>query len=140
VSFSELIAPLLGRLALAWFFLSEAYTRASAWDSNIQLMSFAHVPAAPLVLTIAVVVMGLGGLALLLGYQARHGAMLLFGLIVVATFFMHDYWSLKNVAERASEYDVFARNVAICGGLLMVIGLGAGPFALDNTGKPPKKR
>jgi len=114
--------------------------RASAWDSNIQLMSFAHVPAAPLVLAIATIVMGLGGLALLLGYHARHGAMLLFGLIVVATFFMHDYWSLKNVAERASEYDVFARNVAIAGGLLMVIGLGAGPFALDNAGKPSKKR
>jgi len=140
MSFSELIAPLLGRFAFAWFFLSEAYARASAWDSNIQLMSFAHVPAAPLVLAIATIVMGLGGLALLLGYQARHGAMLLFGLIVVATYFMHDYWSLKNVAERASEYDVFARNVAIAGGLLMVIGLGAGPFALDNTGKPSKKR
>jgi putative oxidoreductase len=140
MSFSELIAPLLGRMALAWFFLSEAYTRATQWDSNIQLMSFAHVPAPPLILAVAVIVMGLGGLALLLGYQARHGAMLLFGLVVVAAFLMHDYWSLKNISERASEYEVFALNVALCGGLLMVIGLGAGPFALDNTGKPSKKR
>jgi putative oxidoreductase len=139
MSFSELISPLLGRLALAWFFLSEAYARATAWDSNIQLMSFAHVPAAPLVLTIAVVVMGLGGMALLLGYQARHGAMLLFGFVVVATFFMHDYWNLKNAGERASEFQIFALNVAICGGLLLVIGLGAGPFALDNMAKPKKR-
>ncbi|HTU00076.1 MAG TPA: DoxX family protein [Rhizomicrobium sp.] len=140
MSFSETISPLLGRLALAWFFLSEAYMRATQWDANVQLMSFAHVPAPPLVLAVAIIVLGLGGLALLFGYHARHGAMLLFGLVVVAVFFMHDYWSLKNVSERASEYEVFALNVAIAGGLLMVIGLGAGPFALDNATGKPKRR
>jgi len=138
MSFSELISPLLGRLALAWFFLSEVYTRASAWDSNIQLMTFANLPAPPLLLTIAIIVMTLGGLSLLFGYHARHGAMLLFGFVAIATVLMHDYWHLKNVAERAADYEVFARDVAIAGGLLMVIGLGAGPFALDNTGQ--KKR
>lgn len=135
MSFSELISPLLGRLALSWFFLSEAYTRASQWDANVSLLSMLNVPVPPLLLAIALVVMFLGGLALLFGYHARHGAMLLFGFVIVATFFMHDYWHLKNAAERASDYEIFARNVAIAGGLLMVIGLGAGPFALDNAGK-----
>ena len=55
MSFSEVISPLFGRLALAWFFLSEAYTRATQWDANVQLMSFAHMPAPPLVLAIAVI-------------------------------------------------------------------------------------
>jgi putative oxidoreductase len=139
MSFSELISPLLGRLALAWFFLSEAVTRAGEWDANVSLMTMLNMPVAPLLLAVALIVMFLGGLALLFGYHARHGAMLLFGFVVVATFFMHDYWHLKNAAERASDYEIFARNVAIAGGLLMVIGLGAGPFALDNTGKPKKR-
>jgi putative oxidoreductase len=139
MSFSELISPLLGRLALAWFFLSEVYTRASQWDANVSLMTMLNVPAPPLLLAVALVVMTLGGLSLLFGYHARHGAMLLFGFVVVATYLMHDYWHLKNVTDRAGDYEIFARNVAIAGGLLMVIGLGGGPFALDNTAKPKKR-
>ena len=139
MSFSELISPFLGRLALAWFFLSEVYTRASTWDANVSLMTVLNLPAPPLLLAAALVVMLLGGIALLLGYHARHGAMLLFGFVVLATYLMHDYWHLKNVAERAADYEIFARNIAIAGGLLMVIGLGAGPFAIDNTGKPKKR-
>jgi putative oxidoreductase len=138
MSFSETIAPLLGRLTLAWFFLSEVYTRASAWDSNVSLMAMLNIPAPPLLLAVALIVMILGGLSLLFGFHARHGAMLLFGFVVVATYLMHDYWHLKNVTDRAADYEIFARNVAIAGGLLMVIGLGAGPFAIDNTNQ--KKR
>ncbi len=139
MSFSEVISPFLGRLALAWFFLSEVYTRASQWDANVSLMTMLNLPAAPLLLAIALIVMILGGLALLLGYHTRHGAMLLFGFVIVATFFMHDYWHMRNAAERASDYEIFARNIAIAGGLLMVIGLGGGPFAFDNASKPKKR-
>ena len=120
---------------MAWFFLSEAYTRAIAWDANVSLLSTANLPAPPLLLAAALFVLALGGLALLLGYHARHGAMLLFGFVAVATYLMHDYWHLKDAVERAADYEIFARNVAIEGGLLMVIGLGAGPFAFDNMGK-----
>jgi len=138
MSFSELIAPFLGRFALAWFFLSEVYARASAWDVNVTKMAMLDMPVPPLLLAIALIVMILGGLSLLLGFHARHGAMLLFGFTVVATVLMHDYWNHMNAVDRAADYELFARNVAIAGGLLMVIGLGAGPFAIDN--KDGKKK
>jgi putative oxidoreductase len=83
-------------------------------------------------LTAAVIVMLLGGISLLLGFHARHGAMLLFGFTIAATVLMHDYWHLTAAVVRDADYEIFARNVAIAGGLLMVIGLGAGPFAIDN--------
>jgi putative oxidoreductase len=132
MSFSELIAPLLGRLALAWFFLSEVYMRASAWDANVAMMSMLNIPAPPLLLAVALIVMILGGLSLLLGFHTRHGAMLLFAFTVVATLLMHDYWHIKEVVARAADYEIFARNVAIAGALLILIGIGAGPFAIDN--------
>lgn len=138
MSFSETISPLLGRLALAWFFLSEAWMRASAWDSNVSLMNFAGMPAPPVLLAAAVIVMTIGGISLLLGFNARHGAILLFGFVAVASILMHDYWNLKEASARADLYELFARDVAIAGGLLLVVGMGAGPLALDNTGQ--KKR
>lgn len=139
MSFSELISPLIGRLALAWFFLGEVFARASDWDGNVSLMNFIGLPAPPLLLALALIVMVLGGLSLLLGFHARHGAILLFGFTVVATVLMHDYWHLKDAAARAADYEIFARNIAIAGGLLMVVGMGAGPFAVDNTGQKKKR-
>jgi putative oxidoreductase len=134
MSFSETISPLIGRLTLAWFFLAEAYARASAWDGNVDQLAILNMPAPPVLLALALIVMVLGGLSLLLGFHARHGAILLFGFTVLVSIAMHDYWNLKDAAARAADYEIFARNIAICGGLLMIVGMGAGPFALDNTG------
>jgi len=132
MSFSEYISPLIGRFALAWFFLSEVYTRAGAWEANVSLMALKQVPAPQLLFALAILVMILGGLSLVLGFHVRPGAMLLFGFTVISSVMMHDYWHLKDAAARAADYEIFARNVAISGGLLLIIGLGAGPFALDN--------
>ena len=132
MSFSEYISPLIGRFALAWFFLSEVYARAGAWEANVSLMALKQIPAPPLLFALAILVMILGGLSLVLGFHIRHGAMLLFGFTVISSALMHDYWHIKDAAARAADYEIFARNIAIAGGLLMVIGLGAGPFALDN--------
>jgi putative oxidoreductase len=139
VSFSERISPLLGRLALAWFFLSEAYALAKDWDGQVALLTFANLPAPPLLLALALLVMSLGGLSLLLGFHARHGAVLLFGFTALATALMHDYWHLKDAGARTADYEIFARNIAISGGLLMIIGMGAGPFAIDNSGQKKKR-
>ena len=132
MSFSEYISPLVGRLALAWFFLSEVYARAGAWEANVSLMALKGVPAPPFLFALAILVMILGGVSLLLGFHARHGAMLLFGFTAVSSVLMHDYWHIREAAARTADYEIFARNIAIAGGLLMIMGLGAGPFALDN--------
>jgi putative oxidoreductase len=138
MSFSERISPFFGRLALAWFFLSEVYARASDWSGNVALLSMLDIPAPPLMLALALIVMILGGLSLLLGFHARHGAIVLFGFTVVVTVLMHDYWHIREAGARAEDYEIFARNVAIAGGLLMVVGVGAGPFAVDNRAQKKK--
>lgn len=135
MSFSELISPLIGRWVFAWFFLSAAWQRAAHWSATISLMALQHIPAPPPFLALALIVMILGGLSLLLGYHTRHGAMLLFGFTVSAAVSMHDFWHLHEAIGRASDYELFARDMAIAGGLLFLVGLGPGPFALDNRKK-----
>ena len=85
MSFSEFISPLIGRFALAWFFLSEVYTRAGAWEANVSLMALKQIPAPPLLFALAILVMILGGLSLVLGFHIRPGAMLLFGFTVISS-------------------------------------------------------
>jgi putative oxidoreductase len=138
MSFSEQISPLLGRWVLAWFFLSEAYARARDWDATLTLMGMSHISYAPPLLVIALVVMVLGGLSLLLGFQTRQGAMLLFAFTVAVTVTMHAYWTIGEEVARSADYEIFARNLAIAGGLLLLVGMGPGRFGIDNRGQ--KKR
>jgi putative oxidoreductase len=139
MSFSEQISPLIGRWVLAWFFLSEVWSRAGEWKANVALMEFQGLPVAPLLLALAFIVMILGGLSLLLGYQTRHGALLLFAFTVIVTLVMHAFWKIHAGSDRAADYDIFARNIAIAGGLLVLVGLGSGPFALDNKTAQKKR-
>src|SRR5215469_1531377 len=85
VSFPEFMSPLVGRLALAWYFLRAAIFYAGNWDATISLMALKDLPAPPALLALGLIVMFLGGISLVLGYHARYGAILLFGFTIAAT-------------------------------------------------------
>jgi putative oxidoreductase len=138
MSISETISPFLGRLILAWFFLSEAWWRIRDWEGTVTLMHMKHIGNAEPLLALAVVLMALGGISLLLGYYARTGALILFALTIIMSVMIHDYWKITNVVDRDADYDLFIRNMAIAGGLLFLVGMGPGPFAIDQS--PKKKR
>ena len=133
MSFGESIAPMLGRFVLAWFYLVQAYRYAADWNGTVDLLSVKGLVAAPVFLFIALGGITLGALSLLFGYRTRVGALVLFVITVWGTITMHDYWTLKTIAARTADYDIFARNIAIAGGLLALIGLGGGNFGLDGA-------
>jgi putative oxidoreductase len=132
MSFSEQISPLIGRWVLGWFYLSAAWSAAQHWTATVYLMAMKGLPVPHALLALALMAMILGGLALVLGYHTRHGAMILFGFTVIVTVTMHNFWGLHHGAARAADYQLFARNVAISGALLFLVGMGPGPFAFDN--------
>jgi putative oxidoreductase len=141
MSFSELISPLVGRLVLAWFFVSASLELGAHWSSTIALMTFKGLPAPAVLLAGAIVLMILGGISLALGFHARVGALLLFAFTIIASVMMHAYWKIdNNTVARADDYEIFARNIAIAGGLLLIVGMGAGPFSVDNQMGQQKKR
>jgi uncharacterized membrane protein YphA (DoxX/SURF4 family) len=65
---------------------------------------------------------------------------MLFGMTIVATFALHDYWHYADPQARAQQLSIFIRDFAICGGLLLMVGMGPGPFAVDNRGKGGGKK
>jgi putative oxidoreductase len=139
MSFSETISPLLGRCALSWFYGAGAYNIVNNFAQLSHELTAKHVPMPPLLLVLAFVLMVMGTFSLLVGYHTRHGAVLLFGMTIVATVVLHDYWHIADAVARKAEFEIFARDVAICGGLLMMIGMGCGPFGWDNRPPPGSK-
>ncbi len=45
---------------------------------------------------------------------------------------MHNFWLLHDTMARAADYEIFARNMAIAGALLLLVGMGPGPVAIDS--------
>jgi putative oxidoreductase len=139
MSISEYLSPLVGRLVLAWFFLSQVGRYGGAWDRTIVDLRVADVPAAPLVLVFVLTLLILGSLSLIFGFHTRHGAMLLFAVTVIATMLMHAFWRISDYDARQTEFNFFALDLAVAGGLLLLVGMGPGPIALDNRGGKKKK-
>jgi putative oxidoreductase len=135
MSFSETISPFFGRCAFVWFYLTSAMDILGNWHSIATDMTNKHIPIPPLVLLVVLVFIFMGCISLLFGYHTRHGAVLLFGMTIVAAVTMHDFWHYGDASARATQFGIFARDFAICGGLLMMVGMGPGPFAVDNSGK-----
>jgi putative oxidoreductase len=140
MSFSETISPFLGRCILIWFYMTGAMDIMGRWHRLSVIMDAKHVPLPPLVLLVVLIMISLGCLSLLLGWHARHGAVMLFALTVSAAVVMHDYWNVGDPVARATEFGIFARDFAIAGGLLLIVGMGPGPFAVDNRGGGGKRR
>jgi putative oxidoreductase len=140
MSFSETISPFFGRCAFVWFYMTAAMNILGDWHGIAAQMALKHVPLPPLVLLVVLVFIFMGCISLLFGYNTRHGAVLLFGMTAVAIVVMHDFWHTADAGARAVELGIFSRDVAICGGLLLMVGMGPGPFAIDNRASGGKRR
>jgi len=77
----------------------------------------------------------MGSISLLFGYHTRHAAIMLFGMTMAAAVTMHDFWHYSDASAHATQFGIFARDFAICGGLLLMVGMGPGPLAVDTAGK-----
>ncbi len=142
MSVSEYLSPFIGRLVLGWFFLSQVAFYGGDWGGTVALMTMRGVPAAPFVLAVTLLLTVMGSASLIMGFHTRYGALLLFAVTVVTTVMVHDYWHItQNPAARQADFELFACYAAISGGLLLLVGQGPGPLAIDNASGPgPKKK
>jgi putative oxidoreductase len=139
MSISELLSPLVGRLVFGWFFLTQVAIYGGDWDGT--LMTFRGIPGAAFLLALILLLLVMGSLSLILGFHARYGALILFIVTILATVSLHDYWRIvDNPSARAADFELFACSAAIAGGLLMLVGLGPGPMAVDNAKSGQKKK
>ncbi|MCS7020653.1 MAG: DoxX family protein [Gemmataceae bacterium] len=124
-------APLLGRIGLSAIFLISGAGKIFSWEQTAGYMSSKGMPLVPLFLVGAIVLELVGGLSVLVGYKARLGAGLLIVFLIPATVIFHNFWAFEG-QEQQMQMIMFLKNLAILGGLLLVVGFGAGAYSLDN--------
>jgi putative oxidoreductase len=125
-----LTAP-LGRLLLSAIFLMSGADKIFQWSRTAEQMSSEGMVLVPVFLLLAVVFELAGGLSILLGIKARVGAFALIVFLVPVTLIFHDFWQYEGEAQMRQMIQ-FVKNLAILGGLCVVLTHGAGPVSYDQ--------
>ncbi len=81
-------------------------------------------PWTPLLLIVATLCELIGGLLVLLGIKEKLGAGLLILVLIPVTILMHQFWFVDGSA-RELQTIMFLKNLAIIGGLIMIVLHGA---------------
>jgi putative oxidoreductase len=132
MSFGENIAPLVGRCLMAALFVLSGIQQVEHWNDAARLMEAHGMSGIGPLLALAIVVQIGCGLALAIGFRTRLMALVLFLFVLIVSFSLHDFWTIKDAALAQTEMQLFAKNVAIAGGLLVLVGLGAGNWSYDS--------
>lgn len=131
----ERYLPLAGRILLSLIFVMSGLSKVGGWNDTAGYMASKGMPLIPVFLVGAILVEVLGGLSVLLGFKAKLGAVALAVFLIPATLTFHNFWAYQGM-EQQVQMSMFMKNLAIMGGLLLVIGFGAGPLSLDARSNP----
>ncbi len=127
------LCPLAGRIILGlYFILPGGLMKIFNYQGTADYMAEHGMVLIPLFLVLTIIIqLGAGG-ALIVGYQTRLAAFLLAGLTLVISLVMHDFWTMEPGLQTSHETQNFVKNLGIMAGLLVMSGLGAGAFSIDN--------
>ena len=118
------IALLVGRLLLAWIFLHEGVFLLANYGASSAAMAKMGAPAFALGPVIALQLAA--GFSIALGCHTRYGALAL-GLFCLATAMLfHTNFPIRN------ELLHFEKDLAIAGGMFVLVVCGAGRWSIDG--------
>lgn len=122
---------LIGRLLLAAIFAMSGIAKLTDLPGTIGHMTSAGIPYADTLAVVAGVAELAGAAALVLGLLTRLGAFGLLLYLIPTTLMFHAFWN-SHGAERLPQMVNFMKNLAIIGGLAVLMAQGAGRFSLDH--------
>ncbi len=116
--------PLIARILLSAMFLWSGVQKILHPADTQAYMSAYGMPLTSLFLAIAILLELGGGLSVLLGYKVRWGAIALIVFLIPATLIFH-----TDLSDPIQQIMLF-KNLAMLGGLLMVVQYGGGAIAV----------
>jgi putative oxidoreductase len=122
---------LIGRLLLAPMFLLSGYSKIGGLAGTAGAIASKGLPMSE-ALAVAALVVELGaGVMIVLGWKTRWAALLLVAFTVLASYFFHNFWALP-AAEQMTQQLFFLKNLAVIGGLLLLVAFGPGAWSVDK--------
>ncbi len=120
------IIDLIGRIFISSIFLYQAVVNILEVVSVKNEMIEYNVNRINFLFAMGIVLMILGGLSVLVGYRAKLGALLLLIFLIPST--LTYYFDFSDELQQ----QMFIRNIAIIGGLLMIVANGSGKYSIKR--------
>jgi putative oxidoreductase len=127
---SDLLA-LVGRVLLGLIFVLSGWGKLTGFAGAAGYIASKGLPMPELLAGIAVAIELGGGLALVVGFKARWAALAIAVFLVVISPIFHNFWDAP-AAQAMNQQIHFMKNVAILGGMLIVMAFGPGRFSIDK--------
>ena len=117
------IAFLIGRIIVGVYFLFNAYNHFTQWKTMSGYAQSKGVPAPQVAVLGSGVLLLIGGLSILTGFQPLIGVAALVLFLVPITFTMHAFWQDKDPMARMGNMINFTKNMALMGSALVFSGI-----------------
>jgi putative oxidoreductase len=127
----ERFGPLLGRILIGAVYVANGIGLSTAFRSVSGMMADKGVPTPTLLLTLIILAWLLGGACIILGWQLRLAASVLFLLTIPVLAGIHGPWNADANAFQ-NELNHFLKGVAMLGGLACLAALGSGGGSLSQ--------
>jgi len=121
----------LGRILMSQIFIVAGISKLFSLSGTAIYMTSKGIPFIPFLLTMAVVFELGGGISLLFGYKARFGALMLILFLIPTTLIFHNFWAFPLEYQQL-QMAMFMKNLAIMGGLCMLVSYGPSSISLDR--------
>ena len=126
------IIDLIGRIFLSFIFLYDAYDSIFYFrETKAKMTEYGLTWNQDLLLYGSIFLLVFGGVLVLIGYRSSFGATLLLLYWVPVTFIVHSFWNDPEEVRRLQAV-LFMKNIAIIGGVLMVLVNGSGRYSVKK--------
>jgi len=123
---------LIGRIFISFIFLYDAFDSIVYFkETKTTMLEHGLTWQPDLLLYASIFLLVLGGTLVLIGYRSSLGASLLLLYWIPVTFIAHSFWNDPEPARRL-EAIMFMKNLAIAGGLLMILVNGSGKYSIKR--------
>jgi len=116
-------AFLVGRFIVGIYYLYNAYNHFSKLNMMSGYAQSKGVPSPKLAVFAAGILLLVGGLSIITGYQPTIGAAALVLFFLPVTFMMHNFWKVQDPMARMGEMVNFTKNMALMGSALMFLAI-----------------
>lgn len=123
---------LLGRILFSALFLMSGMGHFQRLEMMTGYTRSKGVPAPKLAVVGTGLMIILGGLSILLGFQPTIGAILLVAFLVPSSLIMHNFWAIEDPQMKMAEMVNFNKNMALAGAALMFLFIQNWPLSLGG--------
>jgi putative oxidoreductase len=125
-------AFLIGRILFGGFFLYNGINHFKQKEALAQYAGAKNVPNPDLAVMASGVAIAAGGASIILGLKPKVGALAILGFLLAVSPAIHDFWTADDPQQKQNEMINFAKNMALLGAALALVGIEEWPLSIAS--------